>query len=150
VPSNRYWIRSNKPRRCSCCRQKHTRNNRQFTSAVSLLKHHGWSVTPLLTTVSCSTLRQRHPVAVFSLCSWTRYPRIGEALDLANFKTKKVDIDARRASLKQEIARLDVQQRPLEQAKDQVSRLAHTSLPDQVRHRRSFRGPPAANSAPIW
>ena len=33
--------------------------------------------------------------------SWTGCPRTGEALGLAYFKTKKADIDARRASLEQ-------------------------------------------------
>jgi hypothetical protein len=45
--------------------------------------------------------------------------QIGEALDLADFKTKKADIDARRASL--------------EQAEDQALRLLCEFLPSQVR-----------------
>jgi hypothetical protein len=49
--------------------------------------------------------------------------QIGEALDLADFKTKRADIDARRASLEQRIPRLDEQSRLLEQAEDQALRL---------------------------
>src|SRR5262249_54498266 len=39
-----------------------------------------------------------------------------EAIDLADFKAKKVDIDTRRTSLEQELARLDAEQRLIEQA----------------------------------
>jgi hypothetical protein len=59
--------------------------------------------------------------------------QIGEALDLADFKTKKADIDARRASLEQRIPRLDEQQRLLEQAEDQALWLLCEFLPSQVR-----------------
>jgi site-specific DNA recombinase len=41
---------------------------------------------------------------------------LGEAIDLADFKGKKAEVDARRASLELELARLDDQQRLLEQA----------------------------------
>ena len=84
----------------------------------------GWSATPLLTTVSCwqvdsvdvanalgssikGRMTKKYPptkppwCAVFSLCSWTGCPRLGEALDLADFKTKKADIDSRRVRLEQ-------------------------------------------------
>jgi site-specific DNA recombinase len=38
---------------------------------------------------------------------------VGEAIDLADFKAKKADVDARRASIAQELARLDEQQQRL-------------------------------------
>ena len=41
---------------------------------------------------------------------------LGEAIDLADFKAKKAEIDARRASAEQELARLDAEQRLIEQA----------------------------------
>jgi hypothetical protein len=41
---------------------------------------------------------------------------LGEAIDLADFKTKKIEVDARRASAAQELARLDEQQHLIEQA----------------------------------
>ena len=41
---------------------------------------------------------------------------LGEAIDLADFKAKKAEVDTRRTSAEQELARLDDQQRLLEQA----------------------------------
>jgi site-specific DNA recombinase len=40
---------------------------------------------------------------------------LGEAIDLTDFKAKKAEVDARRASVEQELARLDDQQRLIEQ-----------------------------------
>jgi hypothetical protein len=40
---------------------------------------------------------------------------LGEAIDLADFKAKKADVDARRTSAAQELAQLDEQQRFMEQ-----------------------------------
>jgi len=39
---------------------------------------------------------------------------LGEAIDLADFKAKKAEVDARRASAERELARLDDQQRLIE------------------------------------
>jgi site-specific DNA recombinase len=50
---------------------------------------------------------------------------LGEAIDLADFKAKKAEVDTRRASAEQELARLDDQQRLIEQAE-----LDTTSLMD--------------------
>jgi site-specific DNA recombinase len=48
---------------------------------------------------------------------------LGEAIDLADFKAKKADIDARRASAEQELAQLDDQQRLIEQAELETASL---------------------------
>jgi hypothetical protein len=48
---------------------------------------------------------------------------VDEAIDLADFKAKKAEIDATRASLEQEIARLDAQQQFLEQAEIETTSL---------------------------
>jgi site-specific DNA recombinase len=42
---------------------------------------------------------------------------LGEAIDLADFKAKKAEVDTRRTSVEQELARLDDQQHLIEQAK---------------------------------
>ena len=57
---------------------------------------------------------------------------LGEAIDLADFKAKKAEVDARRASLEQEVARLDDQQRLSEQTE-----LEATSLRDYCARVRS-------------
>src|SRR5262249_55824732 len=41
---------------------------------------------------------------------------LGEAIDLADFKAKKAEVDARRASAERELARLDAEQRAIDQA----------------------------------
>jgi site-specific DNA recombinase len=48
---------------------------------------------------------------------------LGEAIDLADFKAKKVEIDARRVSAEQELARLDEQQRVIEQTELETTAL---------------------------
>jgi hypothetical protein len=48
---------------------------------------------------------------------------LGEAIDLADFKTKRGEVDARRASLEQELARLDSQQHLIEQAELETASL---------------------------
>jgi len=48
---------------------------------------------------------------------------LGEAIDLADFKTKKAEVDARRASAEQELARLDDQQRLMEQTELEMASL---------------------------
>src|SRR5262249_13969216 len=48
---------------------------------------------------------------------------LGEAIDLADFKAKKAEVDARRASAEQELARLDDQQRLIEQAELETTSL---------------------------
>ena len=48
---------------------------------------------------------------------------LGEAIDLADFKAKKTEIDTRRASVQHEIARLDDQQRRLEQVEVETASL---------------------------
>ena len=57
---------------------------------------------------------------------------LGEAIDLADFKAKKAEVDTRRASAEQELARLDDQQRLLEQAE-----LENASLMDYCARVRS-------------
>jgi hypothetical protein len=57
---------------------------------------------------------------------------LGEAIDLADFKAKKAEVDTRRASAEQELARLDDQQRLIEQAE-----LETTSLMDYCARVRS-------------
>ena len=57
---------------------------------------------------------------------------IGETIDLADFKAKKAEVDTRRASAEQELARLDDQQRLIEQAE-----LETTSLMDYCARVRS-------------
>jgi len=48
---------------------------------------------------------------------------LGEAIDLADFEAKKVDIDTRRASLEQELARLDAEQRLIGQVELETASL---------------------------
>src|SRR5262249_10254513 len=48
---------------------------------------------------------------------------LGEAIDLADFKAKKAEVDARRASAEREIARLDEQQRLIEQTELETASL---------------------------
>jgi len=48
---------------------------------------------------------------------------LGEAIDLADFKAKKAEVDARRVSAEQELARLDTQQRLLDQAELETASL---------------------------
>jgi hypothetical protein len=48
---------------------------------------------------------------------------LGEAINLADFKQKKVDIDARRASIETELVKLDEQVRLLEQAHVEMATL---------------------------
>src|SRR5262249_20887685 len=48
---------------------------------------------------------------------------LGEVIDLADFKTKKAEVDARRASAKQELTRLDVEQQAIEQAELETASL---------------------------
>jgi hypothetical protein len=48
---------------------------------------------------------------------------LGEAIDLADFKVKKAEVDARRASADQELAHLDAEQRALEQAELEIKSL---------------------------
>ena len=48
---------------------------------------------------------------------------MGEAIDLADFQAKKAEVDARRASAEQELARLDEQQRLIEQAELETASL---------------------------
>ena len=48
---------------------------------------------------------------------------LGEAIDLADFKAKKADVDARRASAAQELAQLDEQQRLMEQVELETASL---------------------------
>ena len=48
---------------------------------------------------------------------------LGEAIDLADFKAKKADVDARRASAEQELARLDEQQRLMEEVELEIASL---------------------------
>ncbi len=48
---------------------------------------------------------------------------LGEAIDLADFKTKKADVDARRTSAERELARLDDQQHLIEQAELETASL---------------------------
>jgi hypothetical protein len=61
---------------------------------------------------------------------------VGEAIDLADFKGKKAEVDARRASIAQELARLAEQDRLLEQ-----TRVEAISLSDYCqRVQRNLRG----------
>ena len=48
---------------------------------------------------------------------------LGEAIDLADFKAKKTEVDARRASAEQELARLDAEQRLIEQTEIETQAL---------------------------
>src|SRR5262249_9596576 len=48
---------------------------------------------------------------------------LGEAIDLADFKAKKAEVDVRRASAEQELARLDDQQHLIEQAELETASL---------------------------
>ena len=48
---------------------------------------------------------------------------LGEAIDLADFKAKKAEVDARRASAEQELARLDAEQRLIEQVELETASL---------------------------
>jgi site-specific DNA recombinase len=48
---------------------------------------------------------------------------LGEAIDLADFKAKKAEVDAQRASAEQELARLDEQQRLIEQTELETTAL---------------------------
>jgi site-specific DNA recombinase len=48
---------------------------------------------------------------------------LGEAIDLADFKAKKAEVDTRRASAERELARLDNQQRLIEQAELETASL---------------------------
>jgi site-specific DNA recombinase len=48
---------------------------------------------------------------------------LGEAIDLADFKAKKTEVDARRASVERELARLDAEQRLIEQAELETASL---------------------------
>jgi site-specific DNA recombinase len=48
---------------------------------------------------------------------------LGEAIDLADFKGKKAEVDARRASVEQELARLDAEQHAIEQAELEMTAL---------------------------
>ena len=48
---------------------------------------------------------------------------LGEAIDLADFKAKKAEVDARRSSAEQELDRLDEQQRLIEQAELETASL---------------------------
>ena len=48
---------------------------------------------------------------------------LGEAIDLADFKAKKAEVDARRASVEQEVARLDAEQRLIEQTEIETKSL---------------------------
>ncbi len=48
---------------------------------------------------------------------------LGEAIDLADFKAKKTEVDARRTSVEQELARLDAEQRLIEQTEIETKAL---------------------------
>jgi len=80
---------------------------------------------------------------------------LGEALDLADFKAKKVEVDARRASAEQELARLDEQQRVIEQVELETASLMEycARVRSQLQHftlEEKRRAMDALNITVIW
>ena len=61
---------------------------------------------------------------------------LGEAIDLADFKAKKAEVDARCASAEQELAQLDAEQRLLEQAELETTSLMEycTRVRQELQH----------------
>ena len=80
---------------------------------------------------------------------------LGEAIDLADFKAKKAEIETRRASVERELTRLDEQQRLLEQAELETTALrdycqrvqANLSSLDTAEKRGALQ---ALNIAVVW
>src|SRR5262245_57639799 len=93
---------------------------------------------------------QQHYIRQFAQCDkdlkrWEA-AYLGEAIDLGDFKTKKAEVDARRASAERELVRLDDQQHLIEQAELETASLMEYC----ARVRRSCNTLPWKNSGGHW